>query len=487
MGADGDVKTARGGHAVDRSLADTSPRMSERTAHANAARQRILVVGHGRLVDVVRRALDDADADVIHLREPPDREIRRVMGIGVDAVLVISRDDRVSLRLALVVEGLSPGVRLIVTIYNRDLAAQLHRAAPTVRVVSMADVAAPSLAAACVADDLLTIRRADDRTLGVRAGDDGPIAAPLDVHRPRAGDHLAANLSAVLHPFELSAKTLLSGLLGVLMIVLADATVVGLVLHEPVVEALYLATKTIVTVGPNPGVDDGPAELKLFSAAMMLAALAFTAIFTAGLIDRLLNRRLVAIFGRRTMPRKDHVVVVGLGQVGLRLCMRLRELGVPVVAVEVDPGADNIRRAKQYGIPVVIGQGNSRAVLGRLSLARARGFAAVTSDEIENISTVMAALAIREDLRTALRAGSGDVMDETRALLSISAVRDVYRIGGTLFAAAALGSSAQEAFVADDAVWVIGQDGRMEPFDVHLRTAATGAQAPGDAALPGGR
>ncbi|MDQ3631165.1 MAG: NAD-binding protein [Actinomycetota bacterium] len=433
-------------------------------------KERVLVLGAGRLVDVARRALDDAGAEVVHLREPPDRDIRREVCAGVDAVLVISRDDRVSLRLALVVEGLRPGVRLIVTIYNRDLAAQLHRAVPSARVVSMADVAAPSLAAACLAGDLVSVRREGDRVLGVRDGADGPVAAPLAVHRPDAGDRLAANLGALLHPFELSAKTLLAGLLGFLIVLVADATVVGLVLHESAVDAIYLAMKTIVTVGPNSGVDDGPAWLKIFSATMMLAALAFTAVFTAGLIDRLLNRRLVAIFGRRTMPRSGHVVVVGLGQVGLRLCMMLRELGVPVVAVEHNPEADNIRRAKQYGIPVVMGRGNSRAVLQRLRLGRARGLAAVTSDEIENISTAMAALAVREDLRTVLRAGSGDVMDETRALLRIGAVRDVYRIGGTLFAAAALGSSAQEAFVADDAVWVIGQDGRIEPFGAHVET-----------------
>lgn len=461
--------------------------MDERSADGSASRQRILVIGHGRLAGVARRALDDAGADVVHLREPPDREIRRAMSPGVDAVLVISRDDRVSLRLALVVEGVSPGVRLIVTIYNRDLAAQLHRAAPTVRVVSMADVAAPSLAAACLADDLLTVRRTGERTVGVRSSADGPVAAPLDVHRPHAGDRLATSLNALLHPFELSAKTLLSGLLGFLIILVVDAAVVGVALGEPVVDAFYLATKTIVTVGPNTGVDDGPAWLKLFSAAMMLAALAFTAVVTAGLIDRLLNRRLVAIFGRRTMPRRNHVVVVGLGQVGLRLCMRLRELGVPVVAIENDPDADNIRRAKQYHIPVVIGQGNSRAVLRRLSLSRARGFAAVTSDEIENISAVMAALAVREDLRTVLRAGSGDMMDETRALVRISAVRDVYRIGGTLFAAAALGSSAQEAFVAEDAVWVVGQDGRIDPFDLHLETTGASAKGSIPVALPSGR
>jgi Trk K+ transport system NAD-binding subunit len=152
--------------------------------------------------------------------------------------------------------------------------------------------------------------------------------------------------------------------------------------------------------------------------------------------------------------------------------MMLRTLGVPVVAVEVDPQADNIRRARQYDIPVVVGRGSSRAVLQRLSLARARAFAAVTSDEIENIAAAVAALAIRENLRTVLRAGSGDVLDETRALFAIGAVRDVYLIGGTLLAAAALGLPAEGAFMFEEAVWVICPDGRLETFAEHLQTAA---------------
>jgi len=127
-----------------------------------------------------------------------------------------------------------------------------------------------------------------------------------------------------------------------------------------------------------------------------------------------------------------------------------------------------LARAKQYQVPVVIGGGNSRNVLRRMSLERARALAAVTSDEIENISTVVAALAIREDLPTLLRAGSGDVTDESRALFSIGTVRDVYIIGGTLLAAAALGSQADEAFVHDDIVYVTGLDGAVQPFAEHV-------------------
>ncbi len=438
----------------------------------DAPQPRILVLGEGRLIDVVRRALDDVAADVIHLRAPADREIRRALTPDIDAVVVISRDDRVSLRLALVVEGLRPGVRLIVTIYNRDLGAQVRRAVRNVRVMSMADVVAPALAGPCLGDELIAVRRAAEpgqRPLGVRAGADGPAFAPLPPQPGRLGARLRANAATILHPFELSAKTLLAGLLGFLAILLTDAIVVGLALHETPMEALFLATRTIVTVGPNEAIGHGPGWLLPFSTVTMLAALAFTAIFTAGLINRLMAPRHVAIAGRRSMPRRDHVVVVGLGQVGLRLCLMLRELGVAVVAVERDPQADNIARAKHYGVPIVIGRGGSRGVLRRLCLQRARALAAVTSDEIENISTAVAALSLREDLPTVLRAGSGDVMDETRALFAIGVVRDVYIIGGTLMAAAALGSTAEEAFPYGDEINIVLPDGRFEPFAAHVR------------------
>ena len=224
-------------------------------------------------------------------------------------------------------------------------------------------------------------------------------------------------------------------------------------------------TKIIVTVGPNPEVDKGPAWFKVFSALAMLAALALTAIFTAGVVDRLLDRRLTAMLGSRAVPRKDHVVVVGLGNVGLRLCLLLRDLGVRVLAIDADEANYNVARAKDYGIPVVLGEGGSHFLLRRLSLKRARALAAVTSDEVENIAVVGAALGIRDDLRSLLRAGRGEVANETRSLFKLGIVRDVNRIGGTLLAAAALGSEAKEAFLHEQTVYLVMPDGEIERFD----------------------
>ncbi len=437
----------------------------------DAVNGRVLLIGHDD-TDVTRRVLRSAGVRVTHLRSPVDREIRRALSDPVDAVVIISRDDHASLRIALVVEGVVPGVRLIVTVYDRDVAAQLQRAARNSRVMSMPDLVAPTLAGPCLDAGLLSVARTPAGFSGVRAGEAGPALLALEEPRPSFVKRGLGSLGQLLRPFELSARMLMAGLLGLVLILVVDTAMTAIALEEPLVESLYSATKTLVTVGSNSVVDRGPEWFKVFSSIAMLAALGLTAVFTAGVVDRLLDRRLSAIVGPRAVPRSDHVVVVGLGQIGLRLCGLLRELGVPVVAVESDPEADNVIRAKDQGVPVVIGRGGSRFLLKRLSLGRARALAAVTSDEVANISIAVAALAERGDLRTVLRAGGGEVINETRSLFTIGVVRDVYRVGGTLLAAAALGFKGDQAFLHEHTVYLIAPDGAIQAVDADIEVTS---------------
>ncbi len=443
--------------------------VDDRPSIDGSAARRILLIGHDELTAVTQRALESAGAYVRHLRDPHDRAIRKALQEEVDAVVVISRDDHVSLRIALVVGGVRPGVALIVTVFDRDVSKQLERAVENVRVMSMADIVVPTFAGPCFDDRLLSVVRTPTGFEGVQADDGGPRLVPIEPQVPHPGRRLLAAVGSLLRPYEVSARILMAGLLGFHVILLLDTAVLATALDMGIVEAFYAAAKTIVTVGPSPLVDEGPGWLKLFSAGAMLTALAFTAIFTAGVVDRLLDRRLTAMAGPRSVPRRDHVVVVGLGQVGLRLCLLLRELRVPVVAIEANPDHDYVLRAKHYGIPVLIGRGTSRHLLERLSLQRARALVATTSDEVQNIAIAVTALGQREDLRTLLRAGTGEVVNETRSLFSIGVVRDVYRIGGTLLAAAALGSDVKGAFLHEKTVYVVGPDGRIVPFEGDLR------------------
>ena len=183
----------------------------------------------------------------------------------------------------------------------------------------------------------------------------------------------------------------------------------------------------------------------------MLIALLFAAAFTGGLVERLIGRNLTGLVGRRAVPQSDHVIVVGLGQVGLRLCLALRETGTAVVAIDDQPDGENVGQARRLGLPVVIGRGADPSLLRRLSIDQALALAAVTSDDLA------------EHQGRALRPRGGAAASgwscaraptrragETRSLERLGHVRDVHRIGAVYLAGLALGSAAAHVVVDGD-------------------------------------
>ncbi|MCA1694467.1 MAG: NAD-binding protein, partial [Actinobacteria bacterium] len=225
---------------------------------------------------------------------------------------------------------------------------------------------------------------------------------------------------------------------------------------------IYGSAKTLVTVDPNPAIKDGPGWYKLFTSITMIVALVFAAGFTAGLVNRVIDQRLTGLVGRRAGPRRDHVVVVGLGQVGMRLCLVLRACGVPVIAIERDEDGELIGLAKTLGIPVLVGRGADPSLMRRVSLSKARAVAAVTSDDLENIAVAMAARKVRRDVRVVLRVGDGEVANETRSLLPLGLVRDVHRIAGALLSALAVGQPVEKVVCIRDVAHLRFPDGRLE-------------------------
>lgn len=422
-----------------------------------------LLIGEGALAHGVDEALRAAGRPVRWLRRPVDRELRRALEQEVAAVTVIDRDDISALRVALLVEYLQPAVRLVVTIFDRTVADQLIRSIPNCNVVSMADASVGAIVGPCVDADLVTLHRTDSGDLiGVHGRDDAaPHVAPYAHRRPSAPRWVTRRMRAQFRPPDRASRLLLWSLVGLVALVCLETLLALTTHHEPFVHALYEATKAITTVGPSGYFEQGSTWVQLYGIASMALALVLTAFFTAALVNRVLSRRLTGIFGTRTLPRVDHVVVVGLGQVGFRACLELRALGIDVVAVEQDEHAPNVALARGLKVPVMIGRGGDRYVLERLSLGRARALAAVTSDELANISISVAALAVEPGLRTILRAGSNEVTRETAALFPIGVAQDLDRVAAAAIAATAIGHDLAHAFVhrGETFIETVGGDG----------------------------
>ncbi|MGI8595240.1 MAG: NAD-binding protein [Solirubrobacteraceae bacterium] len=420
---------------------------------------RVVLIGEGDLADETQRALEAAKAKVLRLGRPSDDELSEALEDGAAQVAVVSRDDAYVLRMALMVRYLDDDVPLLVTVFDTTMAAGIEKAIEHCTVSSMADIVAPSLAGPCLGDDLAAVRLDADPPVGIRETDDGVEEVALDVPGRRRAGSLAR---ALLQPYDKSAGLLLIGGLG-MIVVLALETIGGvIVLGQGLVDALYGAAKTLATVDPNADVDSGPKAFKVFVSVTILIALVLEVCFTAGLVNRLIDRRLTGLVGRRAVPRRDHVVVVGMGQVGLRLCLVLRSCGVGVVAVDDREHGEHVSFARERGLPVVIGRGGDPSLLRGLSLEHALALAAVTDDDLQNISIAMAARAVNPDMRVVLRAGDGRLANETRSLFRVGVVRDVHRIAAALLAAQATGSAASLVVCRGDDAHLLHDDGRLE-------------------------
>lgn len=402
------------------------------------------------------------------LPEPTQRELAAVFERGpVERAVVVSGDDAFALRTALMVRDADPDVELLITYFDSATAGELSRRVKHCRVTSMADIVAPTLAGPCLDESLGAIKLDEGRVVGVRTDGDEVEELPVDVPDRR---RVRALVGALLAPYDKSAALLFYGAVGLVAILIIETLAAAIVLPQNIVDAFYGAAKTLVTVDPNDKVADGPKTFKVFVAILMLIALVFEAFFTAGIVNRLIDRRLTGLIGRRAVPRRDHVIVVGMGQVGLRLCLLLRDCGVAVVAVDDRGEGENVGQAREAGLPVVIGRGADPSVLRRLSLDRAMALAAVTDDDLENLSIGMSALSVHEDLRIVLRVGDGRLANETRSLFEIGLVRDVHRIAAGLIAAQATGSRASSVICREEQAHLVHDDGTVEEAAIAAST-----------------
>ena len=425
----------------------------------------VIVIGDDDLGDETARAVVASEASVVRLPAPDENDVRQALDADdVQSVIVVARTDAVVLRFALMVRAVSQDVPLLLTIFDPAMAERMAQELPNTRVTSLADIVAPSLAGPCIDERFTAVSLDEDPPVGLIETDDGVREEPIPTQRPRRLEALAR---ALFTPYDKSAGLLLFGAIGLVVVFLVETVTAVLVLDDPLTDAIYGSAKTLVTVDPNPRVSDGPGWHKLFISATMLLALVFAASFTAGLVNRMIDRRLTGLVGRRAVPRRDHVIVVGLGQVGLRLCLTLRACGLLVVAIEQEEHSETVGVAREMGLPVVIGRGADPSLLRRLSVTKARAVAAVTSDDLENIAVGMTVLGINSDVRVVLRVGDGVVANETRSLLALGLIRDVHRIAAALLAAMALGGEAESVVCVGDDAHLRYPDGRLERAKLH--------------------
>ncbi|WP_274031151.1 NAD-binding protein [Streptomyces sp. MMBL 11-1] len=185
------------------------------------------------------------------------------------------------------------------------------------------------------------------------------------------------------------------------------ASVVALVIasvvttKDSVVHSTYLTLLDLLSMGdPAEGGGDARQIIQLLSG---VAGLLLLPLLVAAVLEAFGTLRTASSLRRPPRGLSGHVVLLGLGKIGTRVLVRLRELDIPVVVVEEDPEARGIPLARSMHVPTVIGDVTQEGVLEAAKIYRARALLALTSIDTTNLEAALYARSVKPDLRVALR------------------------------------------------------------------------------------
>ena len=85
----------------------------------------------------------------------------------------------------------------------------------------------------------------------------------------------------------------------------------------------------------------------------------------------------------------DHVIVAGYGLAGEMAAAALREMGIPLVVLDLGP--EHVRRASEAGHGAYFGDVTSEEVLAHLSLKKARRLVVAINDTEASVRAIRAA------------------------------------------------------------------------------------------------
>ena len=289
-----------------------------------------------------------------------------------------------------------------------------------------------------------------------------------DADAPPAGPTVAERVLRALRDLSVSlmraADRRMAIALGALLTVLVIATLVLRFTYRyagpghriSLLDAVYFTVETVTTVGYGDYSFRGePPWLVVFAVLLMMTGALFVAVFFALVTNMLVSRRIEESLGlQKITALRGHVLVIGLGTVGLRVARRLRDAGRDVVVIEKSERNRHLSQLRALGINVMIADATLPEVLASARLTAASAVAVLTSDDLANLET---GLAVRDQLGSrwpatpvVLRIFDLQLAHSVKDTFGFRNVRSTAALAAPWFVGAALGLDVLSTFYAGD-------------------------------------
>ncbi|MFD5393284.1 NAD-binding protein [Streptomyces sp. NPDC127097] len=281
----------------------------------------------------------------------------------------------------------------------------------------------------------------DDRSVAAATGRGTVVLEAISYQGPATRTGLLAGRSAPLG--SLFSRRLRWSLAGAAAAVLALAITSWIVTGDDPRHAAYMTVLDLFAINdPAIGERTGRQVLQLLAGVLGLLLLP---VMVAAVLEALGTFRTASQLRHPPRGLSGHVILLGLGKIGTRVLARLRELDIPVVCVEEDPGARGIALARRLRVPTVIGDVTEENILEAAKIHRAHALLALTSSDTTNLEAALYARSLKADLRVALRLYDDDFATAVYRTLrtahpdALTRSRSVSTLAAPAFAGAMMG------------------------------------------------
>jgi Trk K+ transport system NAD-binding subunit len=178
--------------------------------------------------------------------------------------------------------------------------------------------------------------------------------------------------------------------------------------------------------------------VKAVASALTILGAGLVGLVYGAMTERVLSRRLGALLTDRMIPRYGHVIVCGLGNIGMRVVEELRRMRIPVVAIERKHDNPYIDAVRRMNVAVIVANAASAGVLERARVAKAHCLVGATDDDLVNLDVALAARAKNDAIRVVLRVFDHDIALPMQKMFGIDVIYSMWSLAAPAFAAAAL-------------------------------------------------
>lgn len=420
-----------------------------------------------------------------------DEQLLEQAGVrNARAIIAATNSDTANLSIVMDARRLNPGIIAVSRLFDQSLAPHIETALNIRRVLSASSLASPVFTSAALGQNVCGFFTAGGKPyamhkLHVDPGskwismtlDDLPLSAGMKpvlllsgnrISTPgnaaaaiKEGDtvlaiqdaasrtvagattkkksHGIAKLSLLIRKAwdetSMAIKTVIASLTT---LVLAGVIIFHFFLKLSFVDAFYFVITTITTTGYGDyNLSAASTAMKLFGCLLMLSGAVLMATIFSAVTDLVLRTRFREIFNKPTMPGKQHLIVVGMQNIGTRIISELRQAEMDVVVIEESHGEKTGNSALK-DIPVITGDPRSEETLIKAGIDDAIALIAVTDDDILNLGTGLQAKKINPQIRTVIRTFDAALGSKLQSHLGIDNVISVSAVSAPMFVGATI-------------------------------------------------